>query len=124
MKKEEVKKMVNSFKYAGEGVKTSFKSERNMKIHILIACLVVIFAFIFKITLIEWLICLVLFGLVISLELVNTAIEATVDICMPKIDPRAKKAKDIAAGAVLFSAIISVIIGILIFLPKLINFIK
>lgn len=62
-----------------------------------------------------------LFGLVISLELVNTAIEITVDICSPNINNKAKKAKDTSAGAVLVSAIMSSIIGLIIFIPKLIE---
>ena len=81
--------------------------------------LVIIAGIVLKISAIEWIICLVLFGLVISLELVNTAIETTVDIAMPEINEKAKFAKDIAAGAVLFSAIISAIIGLIIFVPKL-----
>ena len=66
-------------------------------------------------------ICIILFGFVIALELVNTAIELTVDLAMPEIHPKAKAAKDIAAAAVLVSATCSVIIGLIIFLPKIIN---
>ena len=60
--------------------------------------------------------------MVISLELVNSAIEATVDIAMPEINEKAKVAKDVAAGAVLVSAIASAIIGLIIFIPKVIVF--
>ena len=83
--------------------------------------IVIIAGIILKIALFEWIVCLLLFALVVSLELVNTAIETTVDIAMPEINEKAKYAKDIAAGAVLFSAIISAIIGLIIFLPKIIN---
>ena len=113
------KKLRNSFKYAFEGIKEAWKTEQNLKIHFIIMLLVIIAGFIFKISLIEWMVCLVLFAIVISLELINTAIETTVDIAMPDINEKAKYAKDIAAGAVLFSAIISVIIGLIIFLPKI-----
>ena len=65
----------------------------------------------------EWCICLLLFGLVAALELVNTAVEAVVDLVTEEKKPLAKIAKDTAAGAVLFAAIISVIIGCIIFLP-------
>ena len=113
------KKLRNSFKYAFEGIKEAWKTEQNLKIHFIIMLLVIIAGFIFKISLIEWIVCLLLFAIVISLELINTAIETTVDIAMPDINEKAKYAKDIAAGAVLFSAIISVIIGLIIFLPKI-----
>ena len=113
------KKLRNSFKYAFEGIKEAWKTEQNLKIHFIIMFLVIIAGFIFKITAMEWIVCLLLFALVISLELINTAIETTVDIAMPEINEKAKYAKDIAAGAVLFSAIISVIVGLIIFLPKI-----
>ena len=117
--KQEYKKLINSFKYAIEGFISSFKTERNMKIHIMAMILVIIAGFIFKLTKIEWCIISIVIALVISAELINTAIETTVDIAMPDINEKAKYAKDIAAGAVLFSAIISVIIGLIIFLPKI-----
>ena len=113
-----------SFYHALCGIKEVFHHERNFKIHVLILSLVIISGMILKISLIEWLICLVLFGLVLSLELINTAIEATVDICMPEQNPKAKLAKDTAAGGVLIGAIISSIVGLIIFLPKGIEFIN
>ena len=81
--------------------------------------LVIICGFIFKINTIEWIICIILFGLVISLELVNTAIENAIDLVTLEKKPKAKIAKDVAAGAVLISAIVSAIIGFMIFIPKL-----
>ena len=74
-----------------------------------------------RISVFEWLICLVFIALVISLELINTAIEETVNLAMPNIHPVAKIAKDVAASGVLISAIISVIVGFIIFLPKIID---
>ena len=113
------KKLRNSFKYAFEGIAEAWKTEQNLKIHFAIMALVIIAGFMFKISAMEWIICLLLFAIVISLELINTAIETTVDIAMPDINEKAKYAKDIAAGAVLFSAMISVIVGLIIFLPKI-----
>ena len=92
-----------------------------MKIHVAILCLVVLGGVFFQITTNEWLICMILFGLVLSAELMNTAIETTIDLCMPNIHPKAKLAKDTAAGAVLVLAMISAMIGFLIFIPKLID---
>lgn len=114
-----MKEFVKSFQYAIEGIIVAIKKERNLKIHIFIMILVIICGIIFKISTIEWIICIILFGLVISLELVNTAIENTVDLVTLEKNPKAKIAKDVAAGAVLVSAIISAIIGLIIFIPKL-----
>lgn len=119
--KKKRKKLRNSFKYAFEGVHRELKEEQNLKIHILIMILVIIAGFTLKLSPMEWIICIILFGFVIALELVNTAIELTVDLAMPEIHPKAKAAKDIAAAAVLVSATCSVIIGLIIFLPKIIN---
>lgn len=81
--------------------------------------LVIAMGFILNINITEWCICIVLFGLVISLELINTAIETVVDMITLNNNENAKKAKDIAASAVLVSAISSVIIGLIIFIPKI-----
>lgn len=90
-----------------------------MQIHCCAASLVVIFGFALHISMTEWYICLILFGLVMGLECVNTAVEATVDLVTDERKPLAKKAKDAAAGAVLVAAIFAAIIGCFIFLPKL-----
>ncbi len=112
--------LLNSFYYAFQGIKVNILTERNLAIHFSVMLLVIILGFIFKISVTEWLICVLLFGFVITLELMNTAIETAIDICMPEINPKAKLAKDTSAGAVLVVAIVSVIIGIIIFVPKII----
>jgi diacylglycerol kinase len=91
-----------------------------MKIHCLAAALVVIAGVLLGISKEEWIACLLLFGLVMSLELVNTAVESIVDLVTTDRKPLAKKAKDTAAGAVLIAAIFAAVIGLLIFVPKLI----
>lgn len=95
------------------------KEEQNIKIHIIIMILVIIAGIYCKIDRIEWIICILLFGMVISLELVNTAIENTVDLAMPEKHPQAKVAKDVAAAAVLVIAVVAAIIGCMIFIPKI-----
>ena len=110
-----MKKFIKSFKYAFEGILTGIKEEQNMKIHIL----VIIFGIMLKINTTEWIICILLFGLVISMELMNTAIENTVNLITKEKNQQAKIAKDVAAGAVLASAIVSAIIGLMIFVPKI-----
>lgn len=117
------KRLVNSFKYASEGIKQSYKGEQNLKIHTFIAVLVIVFGFFLKISYVEWLVCLVLIGLVLMAEFFNTAIEYVVDLASPKIHPLAKAAKDTASAGVLMMAIISAIIGLVIFVPKLLEFI-
>lgn len=116
--KEDETKLTFSFKYAFEGIITTIKEERNMFIHFLIAIIVVITGIYVRLSLNEWFICLLLFALVFSLELINTAIENTVDLVATKKNKKAKMAKDAAAGAVLIAAIFASIIGIIIFLPK------
>ena len=114
-----MKKIINSFKYALQGFIQAFKSEKNMKIHIIITILVIIAAIILKISLVEWIICIVLISIVIAAELFNTAIETTVDLAMPEKNEKAKIAKDVSASAVLILAIGAAIIGLIIFLPKI-----
>lgn len=116
------KNILYSFKYAFNGIISSIKKERNMKIHISIMILVILLGIILKIQKIEWIICIILFGLVISLEMINTSIEIVVDMVMPNKNENAKNAKDISAGAVLIVAITSLIIGLIIFIPKIYNF--
>ena len=110
--------LYKSFGYAFEGIFTGIRKERNMKIHCLMMGCVSIAGLIFHISRIEWCICLVLFGLILSLELVNTAVEAVVDLVTEEKKPLAKIAKDTAAGAVLVAAIMAAAAGLVIFIPK------
>ena len=116
-----MKKIRNSFKYAIEGIWTSFKTESNMKIHIFIMILVIIAGIILKINKSEWIICIILFAIVIGSELFNTSIETIVDMVMPEKNEKAKIAKDVSAGAVLVVAIGAAIIGLVIFVPRILN---
>lgn len=118
MKKDSLYK---SFGYAFQGIFNTIRTERNIKIHCAAAILVTIFGIWLQISKTEWMICFILFGLILALELVNTAVEATVDLFTEERKPLAKKAKDAAAGAVLIVAIFAAVIGILIFIPKLLD---
>ena len=108
-----------SFKYAFEGITAAIKEEPNLKFHLLVAILVVTSGIYFNVTKFEWVILIIAIGLVIALELTNTAIEAIVDSFTEEQHPKAKYAKDIAAAAVMVSAIATAIVGIIIFLPYL-----
>ena len=117
------KRLTNSFKYAFEGIVQAYIGEQNLKIHTVIACLVILFGLILKISYVEWLVCLILIALVLMAEFFNTSIEYLVDLASPEIHPLAKATKDTASAGVLMMAIISAIIGLIIFLPKLISFV-
>ena len=117
--KVETKKLINSFKYAFSGIVTSFKTERNMKIHALATVLVILMGFILKISKIEWIMCVFSIAMVISVELFNTAIEVIVDMLTQEKNEKAKIAKDVSAGAVLITAIGAAIVGLIIFIPKI-----
>ena len=115
--------LYKSFGYAFQGIFTCIRQERNMKIHCLAVIAVTVAGTFLHIKPVEWCICLLLFGLILSLELVNTALEAVVDLVTKEKKPLAKIAKDTAAGAVLVSAIAAAIIGC-IFVPYLLELIK
>jgi len=124
LKEKSFKRLFKSFKYAIEGIIYAFKYEQNIIVHTLVMILVILLGIIVKLSIFEWLICLILFGLVIATEMINTAIEATVDLACDKKHPLAKIAKDTASGAVLVFAITASIAGIIIFLPKIIELLK
>lgn len=113
------KNLLYSFKYAIEGIKTAFISERNLKIHTFVTILVIILGIIFKISPMEWVACILIIAMVVGCELINTSIEEVVNLLSPEKRIHAKKAKDIAAGAVFVFAIASVIIAGIIFIPKI-----
>ena len=117
------KRLIDSFRYAFCGIVEAYKGEQNLKIHTVIAGFVVIASFFFHISYVEWLVCLVLIGLVLMAEFFNTAIEYVVDLASPDIHPLAKLAKDTASAGVLMMAIVSAIIGLIIFVPEVIEFI-
>lgn len=109
------KSFFRSFKNALVGLISPFCDEANLRFHFMIANLIIFFAYFFGISKAEWAILFLAIGLVITTELTNTAVENAVDTATMDFSPYAKKAKDIAAGAVLFSAIIAVIIGFCLF---------
>ena len=119
----DAKRLGRSFKAAFEGISSTYKKEQNIKIHTIISMIVILGGIIFKINYIEWLVCLVLIGFVLMAEFFNTAIEYVVDLASPNIHPLAKAAKDTASAGVLMMAIVSALIGCVIFVPKIIEFV-
>ncbi len=112
-------KMLRSFSVAMSGIGYGIRTQRHMKIHLAAAAVVIGLGVIAALNPLEWSVIGLTIGLVISLELVNTAVEKAVDLASPDIHPLAKLAKDTAAGAVLVAAAISVVIGLLILGPPL-----
>lgn len=107
-----------SFTHAFRGVGILVKSTHNFWAHIFFAAVAIIFGFLLKISHIEWMLLVLVSGLVMVTEAINTAIEIDIDLTSPNYHPYAKDTKDVAAGAVLISAITAIIIGLIIFMPK------
>lgn len=121
MNSKEPKTVSSFFKPALTGMAAAFRSQFNMKIHGIMAVLVILSAFYFKLSPVEWCIILFCIGSVFVAELLNTSLEVTVDIASPHIQEKAGLAKDVAAAAVLFASIMSAIIGLIIFIPKILQ---
>ena len=118
-KKKGLKRFFNSFKYSWDGLKYAYKYEQSLTIHFGVALIVIIAGTILKINLTEWLLCLLLMGIVMATELINTSLEAVIDLVCPKIHPLAKIAKDTASAAVFVFSIVAFISGMIIFVPKI-----
>lgn len=110
---------MNSFRYAFNGLKVLFREEHNAQIHFVIAAVVVIVGWVLDISAVEWIALVFAIGLVIAFEIVNTAIENLADFVSPEKHHAIKKIKDLSAAAVLITAFSAVVVGMIIFVPKL-----
>lgn len=113
-----LRKRINSFKYAFAGIYDLFKTQPNAWIHLIAAITVITLGFFFSISTTEW--CLLVFAitLVISAEAFNTALEHITDLVSPDYHELAGRTKDVAAAGVLIAAMGTIVLGIIIFLPK------
>jgi diacylglycerol kinase len=111
---------MKSFRYALQGLLSAIRSERNMRVHIAAAMLVIAAGIFFKVSQTEWILLLLCIGFVMAMELMNTALEQLCNAVVPQIHPLIRHAKDMAAGAVLVAAVISAVTGSIIFIPKII----
>ena len=112
--------LITSLEFAFTGILTAIKEERNMRKHAVTALIVILAGFVFGVSRIEWLFLLLSIFLVIAFEILNSAIENVVDLASHyHFDMLAKKAKDMAAGAVLVVSILAALIGLLIFIPRI-----
>lgn len=107
------------FKFALNGIKTAFKSGKNIRIESIIAIITIVAGIVFEISVTEWIAVILSMGLVFSLEIANTAIEELSNAVNSNANKAIGLVKDLAAGAVLVAAIVSVIVGLLIFVPKI-----
>ncbi|MBQ6713854.1 MAG: diacylglycerol kinase family protein [Selenomonadales bacterium] len=114
-------RIMQSFRYAARGIITAYREERQMKVHTAAAVMAVVCGIVADLSRAEWAILALTIAMVITLELVNTAVERVVDMVTEDYHPLAEKAKDIAAGAVLAGAITSVIVGICLFGTRVIE---
>lgn len=115
-------KRIQSFEHAGSGIKVFLKTTHNAWVEIVIGALVVWLGFVFSISQTEWLFLILCIGFVLTAEAFNTALEFDIDLTSPEYHEYAKYTKDVAAGAVLISSITAVIIGLIIFIPKIFLF--
>lgn len=113
------KKRLQSFKYAGAGLVDLLSNTPNAKIHFALAILVLILSYYFELDKLEWCLIILCITLVFAAEAFNTGLEYLTDLVTSEYHDLAKKAKDVAAAAVLITAIGSLIIGLIIFLPKI-----
>lgn len=116
--------LVRSFEFALSGLRGILLQERNFKIQLFIGTVAIILGFILNLSLAEWLDLVIVITLVLIFELINTSIEEIVDLVSPEIQEKAKIAKDVAAGTVLVAAMGSVIVGALLFIPKILALLK
>ncbi|PKM50677.1 MAG: diacylglycerol kinase [Firmicutes bacterium HGW-Firmicutes-7] len=114
----------DSFRNAFSGIFQAFKTERNIKLHCVSAILAIVFAYILKFQVIEWILIVFIITVVFVTELLNTAVEYSIDmVCGNKYNEIAKYAKDIAAGATLIAAVGAICVFLLLYLPKIIQLI-
>ena len=108
----------DSFNYAAEGIIHVLRTQRNMRIHFAVAVIVLVAALIVNVTKLELIALLISITFVLIAEMLNTGVEAAIDIATTSFDPMAKLAKDIAAGAVLIASVNALAVGYLVFAGK------
>ena len=119
-----LKKFFHSFSYPIKGLKYAYRNEQNVVVDVGVALLVILAGFIFNVSGTEWALIMLTIGLVLALELVNTALEAVVDLVTEDYHPLAKVAKDTSAAAVFVFSIAAAVVGLIIFVPKIIGLFK
>ena len=124
LKQKGIKRFLKSFGYSVEGLKYAYKYEQSFTIHFFLTIGAIALGLILKISITEWLVITVLIGLIMAAELINTSIEAVVDLTTNKIHPLAKIAKDTASAAVFMLCLSAIATALFVFLPKILSLFK
>lgn len=123
-KKSRLRDRLLSFRYAWHGLSQILKKELHFRIHLVAACAVLLAGFLFRVSRTDWLVLILCIGLVMALEVINSAVERLVDLVSPHKSEQAKLIKDMAAGAVLLAALCALVAGTVVLLPYFVIFIK
>ena len=121
--KKQQSSLFKAFGYAFEGIAFTIRTQKNMRIHLVIAALALIASVLLRLHFLEFAVIIICIGLVLGTEMLNTALESLVDLISPQFHPSAKLAKDIAAGIVLIFAIVSAVVGCIIFVMAILRLI-
>jgi diacylglycerol kinase len=116
-----VKRLIKSFTYAFRGLKKTFKEEQNLQVQSIFGIITIILGIIYHINRTEWMFIIFCIGLVMLMELANSAVERVADVLQPRIHDYVKEIKDIMAAAVMLSSLVSLIVGLLIFAPYILR---
>jgi len=116
-----IKRLFKSFRYAIKGMMKTLREEQNLHIQSIAAIIVVVLGAYFNLTRIEWIALILVIGLVIIMEVVNSAIERVTDMLKPRLNTYVKEIKDIMAAAVMLASIIAVLVGLIVFMPYISN---
>ena len=114
---------IKSFRYAFNGLRVLFWEEHNARVHLVITVIVLVLGAVFSISPLEWITVVFAIGFVFVTEILNTAIEDIADFISPQRDERIKRIKDLGAAAVVIAAATAVVVGVIIFLPKILQLI-
>ena len=120
IKKKGIKRTLRTFKYSLAGLAYAYKNEQSMWIHAIGSLFTIVLGFIYHLSLSEWAIIFIALGVILASELINTAIEAAVDLCTLEIHPLAKIAKDCGSAATFVLTLVSIVICLFVFVPYLI----
>ena len=121
IKKKGIKRTLRTFKYSLAGLAYAYKNEQSMWIHAIGSLFTIVLGFIYHLTLSEWAIIFIALGVILASELINTAIEAAVDLCTLEIHPLAKIAKDCGSAATFVLTLVSIVICLFVFVPYFIG---
>ncbi len=116
-----IRQRIGSFGFAVKGLQYLLATQHNARIHLVATILVIAVAFYFQLAAAEWVLLLIVVGMVWAAEAVNTALELLIDLVSPQKHPLAGHAKDVAAAAVLITAMVAVLVGVILFLPHIIT---